>query len=52
MVEITEAGKEARRKYYQEYRQRKKEEKRKADIRYWNKKGEEHEQERVNQNKK
>ena len=41
MVELTEKGREAKRLYYRDYRRRKREEKRKADIRYWNKKGEE-----------
>ena len=39
VVKLTEEGKEARRQYHQEYRRKKREEKRKADIRYWNKKG-------------
>lgn len=40
VVELTESGKEARRQYYAEYRRKNREKKRKADIRYWNKQGE------------
>ena len=40
MEELTEAGKKARRAYHAEYRRKNREKKRKAQIRYWNKQGE------------
>lgn len=35
-VELTEAGREAKRKYYREYRARKREAERDKQNRYWN----------------
>lgn len=40
MVELTDEGKEAKRQYEREYRRKNRDKKRKANIRYWNKKGE------------
>lgn len=39
-VELTEEGKEARRAYYREYRRKNRDKKRRENIRYWNRKGE------------
>lgn len=47
MAELTEAGLEARRKYHREYKREKSEQRKASQIRYWNKKGEEIEEEKT-----
>ena len=51
MEELTEAGREARRQYHREYQRKQRKKRQQADIRYWNRKGEQLKDDESLQNK-